>query len=118
MDHFKYKGSLYVQSAGSGSGGGWKITKVTLRDLSPNASKGRIYFFPSRENVIEGMMRRGIRPHQVWRKLLPIVLKKANKSDKLAEAAAWSQKAGCSCGCSPGFVVEGLDQDISVSVKG
>jgi hypothetical protein len=26
---------------------------------------------------------------------------------KIADAARWSWKAGCSCGCSPGFILEG-----------
>jgi hypothetical protein len=111
MDCFKYKGLIYVKAGG----GGWKITAVKLTDFESDRS-GRIYFWPNKENVIENMRDRGLRPHQVWRKMLPIVLEKAKKDAKLAESAKWSQNAGCSCGCSPGFIVPDLDQDISVSV--
>lgn len=28
----------------------------------------------------------------------------------------WSRKAGCGCGCSPGFILRGFDLDISITV--
>ena len=73
-------------------------------------SKTRIYVWPKDESVMENLTNRRDRPVEVWR---PIALAAANmcglhpKGRTVAEVIAWSQKAGCSCGCSPGFIVKG-----------
>lgn len=50
-----------------------------------------------------------------FRKVLPEILKQAG----IPEATAvWSWKAGCSCGCSPGFILDkGYGVDIFAAVS-
>lgn len=65
--------------------------------------KSRIYFFIKGENILENLFERHFRPHKEYRKLLPAVLAKAGITTN--EHIRWSQKAGCSCPCSPGFIL-------------
>lgn len=44
------------------------------------------------------------RPYTEYRKLLPEIFEKAGIP--AGTKASWSQKAGCSCPCSPGFVLD------------
>ena len=46
---------------------------------------------------------RHTRPIAALRKLLPEAL---DKVDITFTKARWSQKAGCSCPCSPGFIID------------
>jgi hypothetical protein len=82
-------------------------------------SKPRTYIFPKGETIIENLfVGRRNRPIDLYRSdILPAV------ADELARYARtvkgmehvqpedfkfnWSQKAGCSCGCSPAFIVTG-----------
>ncbi len=57
------------------------------------------------------------KPHLVFRKeVIPEVLKRMGCPDA---KVSWSQKAGCSCGCSPGFIVKHpghVPKDVFVNV--
>jgi len=94
-----------------------KIKSARIRDMiveSRPRTNGRAYFFPSDETVIDNLMNRRNRPHTQYKVLLLELLKKKGlKPEKIT----WSQKAGCSCGCSPGFILKGLQKDIFVDVK-
>lgn len=76
------------------------------------AVKGRVYFFPEGESIYENLEKRYARPYEAFRKLLPEVFERvgfgASEAAQLAASSKWSQKAGCGCGCSPGFIVKGL----------
>lgn len=63
----------------------------------------RVYIWPS-ETVLEQFINRRARPVTEYRKnILPEVL---NFQGLPADTKAkWSQYAGCSCGCSPGFIL-------------
>ena len=75
--------------------------------------KPRLYFFfISGENVIENFFNRHDRPYNEYRKLIPDVMKKIGANPGHL-SWKWSQKAGCSCGCSPGFIIDGWDPVIS-----
>jgi hypothetical protein len=65
--------------------------------------KGRIYVWPTGESIMENLMYRRSRPHTAWKKCLPLAFE-AVGLDRDTKCG-WSQKAGCSCGCSPGFVL-------------
>jgi hypothetical protein len=67
-----------------------------------NTKKARIYVSPQGETVLENLMGgRFTRPHQAYKALvLPLIRELYGQDLKLA----WSQRAGCSCPCSPGFV--------------
>lgn len=100
------------------------MNKLKLHVSSRPASqfKARVYFFVEDETVVDNMMKRRSRPYKEYRKMLPTVLSMAGCSnpEEVAESARWSQKAGCSCGCSPGFILNGRavrNRDFYVSIK-
>ncbi len=67
-------------------------------------SKPRVYLWPEDESVMDNFFRRWARPVKAYREVMPAVLKKAGLEDTVK--FRWSQKAGCSCGCSPGFILQ------------
>jgi hypothetical protein len=91
-----------------------KVKKVDIRriDSSERQKTARCYFFPKGESIIENLQNRRSRPHKEYRKLLPEVFKSDDVINKLWKdghiKASWSQYAGCSCGCSSGFILKGL----------
>lgn len=44
------------------------------------------------------------RPYKLYRTYMPYILAKLGLP--AGTKASWSQRAGCSCGCSPGFVLQ------------
>lgn len=79
----------------------------------------RVYFFEKNESILAHLHRRHYRPHQEYRKLLPQVYAKLDFPSGVK--AKWSQYAGCSCPCSPGFILKlpddfSYEQDIFVTV--
>lgn len=90
-----------------------KIRKIKVRDGKEDR-KSRIYFFV-KETILENLINRRCRPNKEYRKLVPAVLKKANIPS--TTKVKWSQKAGCSCGCSPGFILDYLGKEIFVDLK-
>jgi len=77
------------------------------------ANKSRIYFWPKGENILENLENRRTRPYNEYRRLLPNVLQAVGVEDGKNLDIRWSQKAGCGCGCSPGFIVNGWDSVLS-----
>lgn len=96
-----------------------KITKITKRPMSPTQENPRIYVWIKDENVLENLQKRHSRPYNEYRKLFPDIVRRIGlKADIKAN---WSQKAGCSCGCSPAFIVRNpgelrLNKDLHVLV--
>jgi hypothetical protein len=89
-----------------------RITKVEKIECEKFGTKARIYIWPKGENVIDNISNRFSRPSAAYKEeVLPkLDLPKGVK-------VRWSQKAGCSCGCSPGFIVDAkLGYDIHVEV--
>lgn len=72
----------------------------------PSKNVSRAYVWPAslKENVIADMALRRQRPHQVWKPQVAAILKEMGVEYQRLE---WSQYAGCSCPCSPGFIVRG-----------
>jgi hypothetical protein len=72
------------------------------------------------ETLAENLVNRRDRPRDFYRKyVLPKVIQQLNLRE--GTKARWSQYAGCSCPCSPGFILsdDGLYKtDIHVSLKG
>jgi hypothetical protein len=88
-----------------------KVLDVRSREQDKSTNKTRISIFLTGETMIENLMNRFSRESTMYRKeVLPTAfemlktvdpeLYKQIKDDKWK----WSQYAGCSCGCSPGFV--------------
>lgn len=77
-----------------------------------------MFIFPKGESLIDNLYNRRNRPIGFYKKeVLPFVRQKLNLGDEVK--FRWSQKAGCRCGCSPGFIVDGIytRQDIFVTIS-
>lgn len=81
------------------------ITDLTTRDRDYRDRKGTttISFFHDGENVLEDLANRHSRPYKIYRTLFPKVQKLLGL--KAPIKATWSQYAGCTCPCSPGFII-------------
>lgn len=83
-----------------------KRCKVKVTNISTgregNRRRARIYFWLKEETILENLFEgRHTRPYIEFKKLIPQILKAAGLPD---QKVRWSQRAGCSCLCSPGFV--------------
>lgn len=65
--------------------------------------KMRVYLFPKNESVFENLLSRRARNKSLWRKMTLQILEKFGYNDV---KISFSQRAGCQCGCSPGFIVD------------
>ena len=74
----------------------------------------RMYVDASEQfNVIEDLMNRHRRPYATWRKAVRKALAGVNVD---LSKMAWSQTAGCSCPCSPGFVLNKQNLEVNGEV--
>ena len=73
-------------------------------DLGLRAKTSRLYFDFKGETVMDNLQNRRFRPADQLKFLLPEIFKHYNINPKHAK---WSQYAGCSCPCSPGFILYG-----------
>lgn len=82
-------------------------TKVRFSDnylRREQFKKSRVYVDPGKFDVIEDLTNRTRRPFNAWRAPVTEALARIGiEGVKLN----WSQKAGCSCPCSPGFILNG-----------
>ena len=91
-----------------------RIKEVKVRK-SEKAQRTRVYFFLEGETMLENLFHRHNRPYREYRKLLKEVFAIAGITP---EKANWNQYAGCSCGCSPGFILTGdNNKDIFVTIE-
>lgn len=76
-----------------------------------------LYVWPEGETILEGLYTRRQRPYTVWKKsLIPDVLERLGLPRDAK--VNWSQRCGCSCGCSPGFKVHGdSGADYHITIK-
>lgn len=65
--------------------------------------KARAYVGVKNESLAENLVNRRNRPVVQYKKIVQQVLWALNMETKFA----WSQYAGCSCPCSPGFILDG-----------
>jgi hypothetical protein len=79
-----------------------KVVKVTTGEYGRPRSRVLLFINLQNETILESIQNRNRRPYEVYRKeVLPQVMTGKLKGVK----ASWSQYAGCSCGCSPGFIL-------------
>lgn len=81
----------------------FKIRSVKLIKASAKATRARVFVFLAGESILENLTTRWQQPSKAYRPLVQAELRDAGITGKLA----WSQRAGCGCGCSPGFIVDG-----------
>lgn len=84
-------------------------------------AKPRVYVWPKGETITDSFMNRRSRPISAYRSFMHTGLSKIGV-DTTKLDIKWSQKAGCSCGCSPGFIVDGWDAkldgcDVHITVE-
>jgi len=83
------------------------IKIVTIRKIRYDSrcpyKKTRMYVRPEKESFWENFVNRRSRPSKLYRTILPEAIRQAELPE--GTKAMWSQKAGCSCGCCPGFVL-------------
>ena len=93
-----------------------EITKVTVGEQHGRYIKARIYVHPQGETLMENLYNRKARPHSIYRKeVLPKLFTQLGWTP--STKVKWSQYAGCSCPCSPGFIVENTyGRDIFVDI--
>jgi len=81
--------------------------KVHYRDNTTwreSGKKSRVYVWCDEQfNLLEDLENRTRRPHTAWRAPTIEALARIGVTGKLN----WSQYAGCSCPCSPGFILTG-----------
>lgn len=68
-------------------------------------SRGRVFVWVKDESIFENLQNRTTRPTEQYRLIALGALKQAG-FDIDSFKLVWSQKAGCSCPCSPGFVIK------------
>lgn len=101
-----------------------KIKEITFRMRSGNGSRcldtarARVYIHIDGESILQNLQDRRIRPYNVYKKeVLPLLAAQLG-FDVSTLDLRWSQRAGCSCPCSPGFVDHShrLARDIHVTI--
>lgn len=78
--------------------------KVNIPD--PKRLTCHAYFFHDKESITENLVNRRRRPYNEYKDLL---LELLHKEGITGVKPQWRQRCGCSCGCSPGFVLQGLN---------
>ena len=94
--------------------------EINNRDNAPYKEwikQTRIYVWPQGESIMQNLMNRKRREHTVYKKeVIPGVLEAMGLPADTK--VRWSQYAGCSCPCSPGFIVDGDSRrDVHVTVE-
>lgn len=86
-----------------------KVTELITKGRQYSA-RGRvqpsiIYIWPKGETLLENLQNRRSRPIKEWRKeVIPQVLAQAGLPANTK--VSFRQKAGCPCGCSPGWILD------------
>lgn len=79
--------------------------------------KTRVYFSHNDETIYDNLMNRRARPVDVYKTYLRAVSDNLGITARMAKFR-WSQKAGCGCGCSPGFICdEDYGKDVWVTLS-
>ena len=102
-----------------------QILEVVIRPKDRYEAHPRLYFSPRGETVMENFLGgRHTRPYGAFR---PFVMKAMamaaaqgavmRMDGEQAPKAAWRQRAGCSCPCSPGFVLTNVTGDHNIYVQ-
>ena len=84
--------------------------KIPLKDYYKNP---RVYLDFKDETMIDNLQNRRSRPHVKIKKLLSLnkdLMQKLNITN--ISQLHWSQTAGCSCGCSPGFIISNQNERV------
>jgi hypothetical protein len=93
--------------------------KVQYPDYSEKIKKSRVYVWVEDEGVLDNLNNRVNRPVALWKEIALKGLREIGLTEEFTGGLKWSQYAGCSCACSPGFIIKenvmGYDFHIKVS---
>jgi hypothetical protein len=84
-------------------------SRVREHNAKDRFSKSRIYINVQGETIIDNLMNRKSRPYQQYKALMPMIFELLDIEPK---PVTWSQYAGCSCPCSPGFIIKEGDRGV------
>lgn len=96
-----------------------KVAAVEVLRHDGRPKQPRVYYSHTDETVWDNLANRRCRPVTIYRKHLPEVLKFLGLPADTKYR--WSQYAGCSCGCSPAFILQTGSynrDDIYVRIEG
>ena len=87
-----------------------KVTNIKViereNDNWKNYKKApRIHVFVTKETIFDNLSNRHVRPHTLYKKVAVQPALIAMGFDPADCIVKWSQTAGCSCRCSPGFLI-------------
>ena len=85
-----------------------KVIKAEARhnsDLQDRSQNSKLHFWFKGETILHHLTNCFSEPYKAVKPLLPEILAQAGVVG--LDKASWSQKCGCSCGCSPGFKLNG-----------
>lgn len=89
-----------------------KIVKTQVRGRDTRGEdRGkipRLSFWLQGQNVIENLVNRGNEPWKLVKPLLKDVFEANDLTVAESGKVKWNRKAGCQCGCSPGFKLYGV----------
>lgn len=74
---------------------------------SKRREKAVLFIFPKNEKGLENFIFRATRPVKLYRTLLPEIFEALGLPADTK--ARWSWKAGCTCPCSPGFILSHVE---------
>jgi hypothetical protein len=95
------------------------IKEIKVREntsFQESQKKTRVYIWPEGETIFENLSNRKSRPNAEYRKqVMGDVLEHMGLPSNTK--IRWSQYAGCSCPCSPGFIIdESYGKSVHVTV--
>ena len=95
------------------------IARVKVQDAERSQNKTRVYCFLVGESLHQNLVERFSRPHDLYKKTIAQRLVKMGLISSPKDLS-WSQTAGCSCGCSPGFILKNgqVGKEVFIDLKG
>lgn len=93
--------------------------KVQYPDYSAKIKKSRVYLSVEDEGLLDNLNNRVNRPVVLWKEIALKGLREIGLTEEVIGGLKWSQYAGCSCPCSPGFIIKEnvMGYDFFISVK-
>lgn len=82
------------------------IYRTRTRKLREFTKAPRVYVSLRDETIFENLMNRRNRPTKIYRAITAATLREKGITVKKMR---WSQFAGCTCPCSPGFILDDYD---------
>ena len=67
--------------------------------------KSHLSVYMKGESIWDNLMNRRNRPTKIWKMVGETACASLGMEEELFAKMYWNQKAGCSCGCSPAFIM-------------